>query len=87
MRFNIIKTFILTYRKLFVLVVDLEFDDLHEARFIFNNELYLNMQIHSVEMVNLSNKMSAVGITIAYDTQENLVLLETLKEGDFVSVM
>ena len=44
------------------------------------------MPIHSIKLVNLSNKRSVQGVTIKYLTEEDLKKLETLKEGDYVNV-
>lgn len=87
MKLFIIKTFIVSYRKLFVLVAgNIKLTDLQGSNRIFNNDLKINMIIHSLEMVNFSNEESAVGITINYQSQNQLELLESLKVGDHIYV-
>lgn len=87
MKLTIIKTCILSYKKLFVLVVDNSgFEELIGNKRIFHEELNIDMIIHSFEMVNLSNEESAKGITINYQSQNQLDLLESLKAGDHIYV-
>lgn len=87
MKLTIVKTFVLSYKKLFVLVIDHhEFEELAGNKRIFHDELKVNMLIHSFEMVSLSNGKSATGITINYQSQNQLDLLESLKVGDHIYV-
>ena len=87
MKLTIVKTFVLSYKKLYVLVVDHhEFEKFAGNKRIFHDELKVNMLIHSFEIVNLSNEKSAIGITINYQSQNQLDLLESLKVGDHIYV-
>lgn len=85
MKLTIVKTFILSYKKLFVIVIDNHgLEGLDGKKRIFNDELKINMTIHSFEIVNLSNENSAIGITINYLNQNQLDLLESLKVGGHI---
>ena len=86
MKFNIKKTFVLKYKKLFVIAGNFESDDLTSRRKVINKEMGIDKPIASIEIVNVSNEESFIGLTISFATREELFLLKTLKEGDYVFV-
>jgi len=86
MRFNIKKTFSLSSRTSFVITGIPESGDLNKGSKILNEELNLNMRIHSIEFADSFNEGSLIAITIRYKSLEELGLLKTLKAGDYVIV-
>ncbi|MNR16355.1 hypothetical protein D3C85_1329550 [compost metagenome] len=87
MKLIIAKTLILSYRKLFILIIDNKgFKAPDKNKRVSNAELKIDMPIHSIEIVNLSNEKSVIGITINYQDQDQLDLLESLKAGDQIYI-
>jgi hypothetical protein len=80
MNINIKDTFRITSRNLFVIVTDADYTNLIGVKYVFDKQRKTSFPIFSIEWVNQSN-LSMPGITLKYEKDEDLVLLETMAKN------
>ena len=80
MNINIKDTFRITSRHLFVIVTDADYNNLIGVKYVFDQQRKTSFPIFSIEWVNRSN-LSMPGITLKYEKDEDLVLLETMAKN------
>jgi len=74
---NIKNTFSISSKKLFVIVVEHDYDSLLDFQQVMDNHLKLSFPIHSIELVRLSG-VTYPGITLEYGDDEELRKLLTI---------